>query len=169
MTRILAKFAPLHLAIFDHQLRSEVHDGIVPHLPDTFGLGCFMGAEPAQCLDHISTYIYVVGISEMPGDTGFAVIETCQTKRQPCGVIMRTHSPAKWRRLADLQKYQPFAFVIAVGGPRTELAQMFRGTPTFSDITDLIVPGPRIARFIADKVDREKSRYLNVAKQAATA
>jgi len=156
----VGKFARTHFAVFDYRLRAEIQNGVVPHLADTFGLGYFMGKEPATCLDHLNMYLFMVGVSELPGDNAFAVVETCQAKQQPYGVIMRTHDPAKWRRLAELRKQARIALIIAVGGPRSDFKQMFPGTPILCDITDLIIPGQKVARFIDDVVDQEKARHL---------
>jgi hypothetical protein len=72
---------------------------------------------------------------------------------------MRTHDLVKWRKLEELHKKAPFAFIIAVGGPRTVLKQMFPLTPIVSDITDLSVPGRRIAEFVWGVVTAVRAEY----------
>jgi hypothetical protein len=158
LLKTASQAAPLHFSVFDQQLRSEVEKGIVPHLTDTFGLGFFHGGDASSCLEGISVEVFVVGISELPRDNWHAVIETCQAKNQACGIIVRTHDPAKWRRIAELQKKIPFAFVVAVGGPRTSFKQMFGQTPILCDVTDLEVPGQLIAEFIERRIEFERNR-----------
>lgn len=150
------KFAALHFAIFDQQLQQEVARGVVPYLADTFGLGYFFGNDARSCLDGISVEVFVVGVSELPKDTWREVIDTCQSKQQPCGVIMRTQDPAKWRQLAQMHQQRSFAFIVAVGGPRSDFKQMFPMTPILCDVSDLTIPGPQIARFMDSIVHTQR-------------
>ena len=158
--RRIGKFTRIHFAIADSSLQGDVERGIVPHFPDTFGMGIFVGKEPWTVLDNTSAYLLVVGVSALPNDTDIAVIETAQSKGQPCGIIVRTEDRSKWTKLALLHARSPLRIVVAVGGPREKMREMFPGSLIVSDVLDLTNPGKQIASAIWDVSGKEEERYL---------
>jgi len=129
-------------AVQDRLLQDEIQKGIFGHLPATALNMCF-GADPATgFMDLI-----VVGVSALPQDTSIAWLR--QRGEFPrCGVIVKMEERAKWAELAAIHAERPFKFVVAVGGPREKITQMFPGTRTIVDISDLAIPGKLVADFI---------------------
>ena len=126
----------------DHLLMSDIRKGILPHMPETGKAVCFGAVVHADMMDLI-----VVGISALPTDSAVSVLRT-RGRFPACGIIVRTEDRRKWGTLSLLHAKLPFKFLVAASGPRTELRKLFPDIPILSDITDLVIPGKKIAAFI---------------------
>jgi hypothetical protein len=145
----------LHFQVADSVLREEITNGILPHLPK--GQIGFHNEGAEWCPD---TCLVAVCVSDLPSDRYLPAIRSAHARGIPCGIIVRMENRTKWHELSQLHGHVKFRFVVAVGGPRTELEAMFPGTCIASDITDLIVPGKQIAGFLWRAITRELQHDL---------
>ncbi|MCR4325492.1 MAG: hypothetical protein NUV59_01650 [Patescibacteria group bacterium] len=138
---------------FDAGLGSDVGDSILPHLrrqvPEA-DIGFLSSGTTAE-LDAVD--LLVNCMSALHSEWSFDVLNRALGARMPCALIVRDENREHWQELSRLHReVARFRFVVAIGGPRAQLKEMFPRTSLAYDITSIREPGALIAHFIAQGV-----------------
>jgi hypothetical protein len=154
------------IAAYDEVLFREIDEGLLPHLasywldhltedvPRMYADPNITDAEAAQWRwrHMIRSSALAIVATTCRHQQELSAIHSVHQENRPCGLILKSEDRGKVAALSVIHHLEPFRFVISIGSIRgKQLGRLFLNAPYLSDITSLVEPGDKIARFIANQ------------------